>query len=1008
MIGKLKFLVDIRLFSLLFSIIGQSQLYDNSLNTELSSHFFGLNYFPASWQSSIFEEDIYSVASLQEKVEFNKLSNSLRLNYSGAEKMLYQFKDDYPNNIVSKNIDLDVANYYFNNEKYRYALKWYNRISENEVSKLDKPMYNFNKGYTLFSAKNYKKALPYLEKVKDNKNYESDAYYYLGHIAYQLEDYDGALSSFKNISDTTQKDDLSYFQADMNFRLGRFNQAIELAQKAIIDSNKNEKSELSKIIGESYFNLVSYSESIPYLEGYKGKRGKWKNDDYYQLGYAYFKEKKFEKAIGQFNKIIGEKNALAQSAYYALAECYLETNLKASALNAFKSASAMSFNSQIKEDAFLNYAKLSYEIGNPFEDPPKVLVDFLEAYPKNEQQELIKELLINSYTKSGNYTAALEILENKNGYKNNGNLKRVLILSAIQQYQSGFFSKASTLFKRGLKIKENKSLEAYALYWFARSEYERNLFDNALDLFKQFRKHPKKNEINGAYVLNYDIGYVYFKLGEYEYALKSFEAFNESNSQLDISLQRDTFLRMGDCQFALKKYWPAMENYNIAIAINPKLGAYATFQKGLCYGFVERNTNKIKTLNKFLKIYPEDALIDDVLFQLASAYSQEQSYEMAIITYETLLNRFNNSPYLGKASLNKGLILYNQEKYEVAKTILENVALTYKNYAIGEQAIRTLKEIAVDQGKVAAFGKWIKINKLGTFNNFELEKTAFSSAERQLIQGNNNSALRLFEEYLETYPIGLFSKEATFYLADLYYGKEIFNKALVAYQSLVKDQISVYTEKALTRIITIMKNNDQQKEAVPYMEQLAEIASLEENKQFAKLNLMQAYYKLNKYDEALKTSEEVLSFSKLNKTVKWDALKIKARSFLSLKDTLNAAVAYQILEKSPETFIVAEAMYFRANHLYHKEKYELSRNLITNISRISGQSGKWKVKSLLLLAKNYYALDDAFQAIFILESLIENFESYPELVKEAELLKIKYQKTLSEENRSITNDLGNE
>ena len=35
------------------------------------------------------------------------------------------------------------------------------------------------------------------------------------------------------------------------------------------------------------------------------------------------------------------------------------------------------------------------------------------------------------------------------------------------------------------------------------------------------------------------------------------------------------------------------KNYNIAIAINPKLGAYATFQKGLCYGFVERNIGKI-------------------------------------------------------------------------------------------------------------------------------------------------------------------------------------------------------------------------------------------------------------------------------------------------------------------------------------------------------------------------------------------------------------------------------
>ena len=41
--------------------------------------------------------------------------------------------------------------------------------------------------------------------------------------------------------------------------------------------------------------------------------------DYYQLGYAYFKENRFDEAIAQFNKIIGKNNALSQNAYYALA-----------------------------------------------------------------------------------------------------------------------------------------------------------------------------------------------------------------------------------------------------------------------------------------------------------------------------------------------------------------------------------------------------------------------------------------------------------------------------------------------------------------------------------------------------------------------------------------------------------------------------------------------------------------------------------------------------------------
>ena len=36
------------------------------------------------------------------------------------------------------------------------------------------------------------------------------------------------------------------------------------------------------------------------------------------------------------------------------------------------------------------------------------------------------------------------------------------------------------------------------------------------------------------------------------------------------------------------------------------------------------------------------------------------------------------------------------------------------------------------------------------------------------------------------------------------------------------------------------------------------------------------------------------------------------------------------------------------------------------------------------MAKNFYALDDAYQATYILESVISNFKQYPEIVSEAE------------------------
>jgi GTP-binding protein len=80
--------------------------------------------------------------------------------------------------------------------------------------------------------------------------------------------------------------------------------AIDLGIVAMPKSSAQEKSELNKIIGESYFNLKQYENAIPYLKEYKGKKGKWSNTDFYQLGFAYYQKKDYEKAIPQFNKII--------------------------------------------------------------------------------------------------------------------------------------------------------------------------------------------------------------------------------------------------------------------------------------------------------------------------------------------------------------------------------------------------------------------------------------------------------------------------------------------------------------------------------------------------------------------------------------------------------------------------------------------------------------------------------------------------------------------------------
>jgi tetratricopeptide (TPR) repeat protein len=200
----------------------------------------------------------------------------------------------------------------------------------------------------------------------------------------------------------------------------------------------------------------------------------------------------------------------------------------------------------------------------------------------------------------------------------------------------------------------------------------------------------------------------------------------------------------------------------------------------------------------------------------------------------------------------------------------------------------------------------------------------------------------------------------------------------------------------------LLKKEGRQAESITYLEKLDQIASFDENRRFAKLNLMQAYYASNEFEKTLETANFVLEIQSLDSTLQWDALILKARSALMLSDSLVAATAYEKLERVSRKDYASEALFFRAERLFLTKDFKTSISVIEKIAGGNGQSNLWNAKALLLLAKNYYALDDSFQAIFVLESIIENFIIYPEITEEAKNLLVTYRNSAAEENRSIT------
>ena len=78
-----------------------------------------------------------------------------------------------------------------------------------------------------------------------------------------------------------------------------------------------------------------------------------------------------------------------------------------------------------------------------------------------------------------------------------------------------------------------------------------------------------------------------------------------------------------------------------------------------------------------------------------------------------------------------------------------------------------------------------------------------------------------------------------------------------------------------------------------------------------------------------------------------------------------------------------------------------SNLVIEKISNNFSGFKKWTGKSLLLMSKNFYQLGDAFQATFILESVIENFGQMPDIVEGAKKNLLQIKEIESKKNSSV-------
>lgn len=919
---------------------------------------------------------------------------AVKLNQTDADEKVLSFVEDNPASNKKNKAYFNVGNYYFANKKAAHALKWFQKVDMDKISKENQKELNFKMGYGLLVAKRLAQAKDRFLPLINDPKYGNDARYYYGFIAYKLEDYGIAESTLKEIADNeSYKAEISYYLLDISFKAGKFQRCIDVGVRLLPESNRKEASEISKIVGESFFNLEKYNEAIPYLLAYKGKMGKWNNTDYYQLGYAYYKQNDFENAKRYFNRIIDKKNAVSQNAYYHLAECYLNLEKKNEALNAFKAASEMTFNTQIKEDAALNYAKLSYEEGNPYENVSDVLQNYLKQYPNSKSYKEINELVVSSFIHDKDFEGALAYLKKKNSADNIAMSQEVSLYRGIQLFNEKKLTESLPYFKKSIQSGSTE-ISNKGKYWEAETLYRLANYNDALYKFNQLKD-------DSFPLLKYNIGYTYFKLNEYNKAAASFNRFVKKNN-IEEEVKYDAYVRLGDSYFALREYRNANKAYQNLIDNEALQADYAQYQIGMSFGFMNNDSQKIEALTKVVNNYQISNLKDDALYQLASTYTKVKNNEKAHQAYDRLLSKYPKSNFIPKALIRQGLLYYNDNQNDKALEKFKLVASKYPNSSEALQGVRNAKNIYVDEDRLGDYVAWTKSLNFVEVSDSELENTSFAIAEKKYFDGKNTATILSLKKYLRNFPESQNSLKANYYLADVLFKEKLFDEALKKYKVVLEAGTSEFTEDSLAKMSLIYLQDGNYAEAIPVLEQLEKEAYSTENIQFAKSNLMKSYAKTDAHVLAIDYAKKVLSSTKLSEDLELDAKKVIARTSIITEDFETAKEYYENLESIATGELKAETLYYSAFFKSQDKDYEASNKVIQKLIAEYANYKYWGVKSYVVMGKNYYSLKDAYQATFILENVIKNFSQFEDIVKEAQAELDKIKTNEAKTNNSVT------
>lgn len=918
--------------------------------------------------------------------QYYQANCALKLNHPDAEKQLLSFNRQHPGSIYESRVYYDLGNHYYRIKKWDSALEYYGKIENGSLEPDLQQQAAYESGVSSFQLNQFDRSRIFFQKVKDREHPSfGSAAYYRAYLSFRENQLDDALYELDNARQSPEfKSSIPGLKASILYKKRDFQGVIDLGEATFKDTAKVANAEeLHMLIGEAYFQKKDFKQAAHHFDQYiKGSRGTIPNGLQLRIALTYFHTDQTDKAIAGFRQVAarldtakGKADTVGQYGSYYLGICYLKKEQKQFALNAFDQAASLKADNRIQEVAWFNAGKLNYDL-EKYADAVEDLKDFQEEFPNSEYAREANELIGEGLLNSNDFDAALAYMEKSKIKSERLNLayQRAAYQRGTTLFNDGNAAQAAELFSQSLKYPQDKETQIAAHYWLGEAKLKNRQYQQAAQEFVSASKVEGAQSTPYWLKSKYGLGYAYYNLKDYPKALQVLKEYiSESEKQGLKNNYADALLRLADCQYATKDYTAALKSYDKAMDARTAEMDYAFYQKGVVYAVLKDFENARTNFSVVVEKYQKSRLYDQALFQKAQMDFESTNYQAAIKGYSNIINSMPESGVIPYCYLNRGISASNLKEYNAAATDFKIILNEYPNHPAANSAILGLQEALVQTGDVDQLNEFIGRYKKANPGSDALESIEFETCKALYNNQKYAKAIAGFQEYIKNYAGSTFIPEAKFFLAESHYRAGNKSEALQAHKDIVGQGRGNYFIRASFRVAELeFANGHFQASANQYSLLLNGIVKSPKDVNNASLGLIECLYQLGRYDSVGTIAGELLKKENLAQEVSNKASLYAAKVFVGKGEYEKAIDELLSVVNNAQDISGAEAQYLVGEVFYKQKKYNESLAALFELKSRFSAYPKWYIKGFLLIADNYIAQKENFQAQATLNSIIDN------------------------------------